>query len=282
MARKRTLRICALNVAMHPHSPEQYVDLLKKARSARIAAKFYGNRWGRFGTVRKKDAVYCGQLHLYTDFDPSLPWINLAAGKAAEAEELAAVRIPPDFKPEFTEIPYVFLPDCHRLVFAANHLSPKSALNLVRRILQNKHVRDPDSEVHVNLVQSQSTLDELYAQPKLLSVEVLVDRPNPDQLESLAHKLQDRLKKMNGTRLTEKVQSEFGKVLKPDNELRELGSVAMTNGRVDIAFKNEEGITEHTSSEETPKTVAVRYDPDSKTELDVVFSNTDLFRDFPE
>ena len=65
MPQTRRLRLAALNVKTHPHSPARYEELFRLAKQRRIAVPYHGTRYAmiasfltrRRTTVRWRDVV---------------------------------------------------------------------------------------------------------------------------------------------------------------------------------------------------------------------------------
>ena len=135
----KTIRIAGLNIVSHPHSPSQYVEMFKRAKSQKVAGKYFGNRWGSIGSFSLQSDAYQGHLHLYTDFDQTKPWFDIERGRQADEEDLKAIKLPRTLRPEFTQVPFVFFPKEHLFLFE-QIISPNSASRLVETILREKSV----------------------------------------------------------------------------------------------------------------------------------------------
>src|SRR6188472_1014870 len=100
MARLRTIRVSALNIISHPHSPDGYVAMFNKATKLRIPATYFGNKAGIIGAFNRKDKnIYFGTMHLFTSFDQFTNWINLETGEEADQEEVDAIELPENLRP---------------------------------------------------------------------------------------------------------------------------------------------------------------------------------------
>jgi hypothetical protein len=91
----RTAVIGALNIVMsEPHSPDRYVDLLKKAYKSRRAVKIRGQFAGVLGTfvAREEHGFYYGEIFKFYDLNLSGKWLNMIQQAPAEEDWTASSR----------------------------------------------------------------------------------------------------------------------------------------------------------------------------------------------
>src|SRR5690606_24644062 len=87
--RPRSMKVGAINITTHPHTPEDYVRLLIAARRSNIAVPIYGKSLGTIGfltSLKRGDplkGVY-GEFHRYFDIEIDGRWYNLEKGKQAD------------------------------------------------------------------------------------------------------------------------------------------------------------------------------------------------------
>ena len=173
----------------------------------------------------------------------------------------------------------MFFPQEHRLLFH-EVLSPNSASKLVERILRDKSVKPKVDEVHVHVIQDKQSIGHLLERRRLKKIAVSINRPNADDLADIERRLEERFKKTKATTIQEIVSSDNDDIV-PDEELKNLCDVAATNGRVDVQYRNEAGITEHASSIDSPKQHVETFSPEQTTAIDVLFSCKNFFTNSP-
>lgn len=273
MGRLHQLRVAALNISVHPHDGNQYIRLLRRAVRMRAGANYYGSRVGRFASCRiySGNSVFYGTFALYTDIDPAAPWFNIDDGQEASDEEAGLIVIPRNLRPEFKSVPYVFFRDHHKLFYSTADLSARSAEKLVGGVLTNPRVRGRLDQVSVNLEQDTERLEEMLRLEDIRSITIQIDRPNPDDFGDLEERVVERLKSNNAKRLTEALSADRGESLTPDDETRQLGEIACSNGEVILEGYNENGIKVRRHSKQSPVEMTSKFDPEKTAEVDEIF-----------
>lgn len=250
---KKAQKFGVLNVKTVPHSPAMYVGLFQEARRRRFTAQYRGNRSamiGSFAAVDDSDKVvgFAGDLHVYTDFNMNKPWFDRDAIKETPSKEVR--NLPQHLRPEHEGVRFAFFPQRHRLVFDAGALSPRSAQRAFALVLTKAAPLVGIKEVEVVVQQSTDGLDELFRMESLRFILIRITRPNPDDNGDLDKLIQERLKKIGARSETQTYQADSQKALKPDNEMRELAKLALTDGNVVVRGIDKESrkVVERTTS----------------------------------
>jgi uncharacterized protein DUF4747 len=267
-ARNRSVTVVALNVAARPHPDGIYVRLFKAARAKRIAAKLYGHRLGAISTFdlsSEDDTLYTGLISSYVDFDRDAPWFNVAKGTRAEDDEVEAVQLPEDLRPELKQGFYAFSTKNHRFVFESTFGSPTNVANMLYTILNDKRVRQEGEHVNVAVEQEKEALSRLLALKEIWRLTIEVGVPNSDDGDDEQEEFEERLRKIRAKKMVTIVEGSRGEGIDPDAELKTMANVALSHGSVHAVGKNTAGKKEKLSTIEHPKTHTDQYSPDEES-----------------
>nr|VFK23734.1 MAG: protein of unknown function (DUF4747) [Candidatus Kentron sp. LFY] len=148
--RNKKITIAALNITMHPHSPERYSQLFLDVRTMELKKPYRGNSYGMIGlmsTLKAEEEItetteVTGLFYRFLQFDPNEPWLNFREGKQAKPEDLAAVQIPDHLRPGYASFHFLFSPFHHRLFFETTtekreKFTPGSMRTLVENLLND-------------------------------------------------------------------------------------------------------------------------------------------------
>jgi hypothetical protein len=218
------------------------------------------------------DGVFHGSFHLFTEFDQEQPWYDLSTGSQASDDDVATIQLPPDLRPEFRPVSFVFFARKHRLFFPSNELGVSSAQRLVQRVLRASDVSGNDI-VDVTIEQDRAQLELLLSLEGIKNISVTILRPNPDSLGDVEDRLQKRLRSLKSSEMRQEFDAEPGEGIEPDTELRQEAEVALSNGQVDVKFRNEQGIIQRESTADHPAELIKRYDPKTTDAVDEIYSS---------
>jgi hypothetical protein len=253
-----------LNITTHPHSPQGYVDLFRRAKRSKVVVRARGERHAiisQFAPYGSEAAEYFGTMSTFVDFDPKAPWLNVTSGKQAEPDEVAEVSLPDNLKPSLIQAFIALDPTSHRLVVEST-LGTSSIIAAITGILNEERVRGTLEQVHVAVEQSREAVAAILGRPDLKRLEVYVFRPNPDDLgDEWDRDVQERLGNLNAASISEVVE---GSNIVPDSQLRAYADAAASHGRV-IARHGERGAITKSSTENHPVVVSHKYDQNVST-----------------
>lgn len=269
--RDRRIYVSCLNLVLHPHSKEKYVDLLKTLAKSRLAIKVRGDDALMIGSFVKSESgeSYYGEIYKYLNLDASADWFNMQSMAAASRKEVSAVVIPENLKPHFKKYTYVFFPIKHRLFFVAKaggeNLSPMLLKKYFEGVAQSE-VLARFGELTITVEPQSGTAEQLLSLPRLSRLELEINRPNPDDHAGLDERVKARLNKIRAKKETiTYVEADSGG-LKPDAELKALASVAASNGKVLVKGRNASNEIISLSTEDSPLSEPVTYNPDIQSE----------------
>lgn len=274
MPKLRSIKIGALNITLHPHTSDKYVQLFRDAKAIRRSVRFKANHYAMLGTIREMEEGapelgLCGLLYRHIDFGKDEPWLNLLEEKPADEGDLDNIKIPEHLKPGLTSMRYVFFPEHHRLFFETKNeeqktLGPTSAQKIFSAILNQHSLVEQYGEVTITIEPSKEGLEKIFAIPKLKRLSLEICRPNADDLEDAEKKVLDRLNKQNAKREDITLIAEKGSSLEPDEDMKTLAQIAASNGKVTGKGKDQNNNTLDESTRDHPWGYTIKYDPDTQ------------------
>ena len=274
MARARVLELGALNLTVHPHSDEIYLDLLTQARTRQLVAPMRGNRFALIGYVRPslydvEGTAVEGQLFSFVDFDRNAAWYDTKTGEQAEESALEEVHIPETLKPDLRRFNFLFFPENHRLVIEtysheSHRMSPGAARHAFDTLLNDPSLVSQFGKVEVVVEPEKDALKKILKMPFLNRLKILVTRPNADTTEEVEEEVFRRLEEQRSDQLVEEYRAQDGASLKPNKRTRSLARVAASNGYVEGHGKKENGEPAHVYTQEHPMSERISYDPETQ------------------
>lgn len=266
MQKKRTIQAGVLNIKTHPHSPEGYINLFQKAYELEILGKIRGSDWGVIGTINENKSDYgyhvlYGTIYKFLNIDPKSTWLDLKTRIPlnTDKEDVAPV-IPDHLKPNLKEIRYVFYPQKHRLCFDTENISPRSIKSLMESIFSRQVLIDDFGMVNIEIESTYDVFRKIISIPQITSLEIMMTRPNADELAEEEQRVLDRIINQN-IRRHEQISSTTDKEgIRPDEDTKALMKIALSNGRIIAKGYESESKKVVYSTEEHPVTETLRYD----------------------
>lgn len=269
----RTIFVGAVNIVMpDPHSPDRYVELLRKAYLSKRAVKIRGQFAGILGIFdkREQEGYHYGEIFKFYDLKVSGKWLNMLQQAPAEEDELQQLRVPDHLKPGLESFPFIFHPDSHRLFFVSRetdaHLGPVDAGRYFRTLLNQPHLVEEFGEIKVTVIPEADTLQKIFDLRELRKLQIVVSPPNADDWHDLERDIKDRLNEQNAATMVTVLVAEKGASLEPDEETKALSSVAQANGYVEARGVGEDGRVETFSTKKHPMLAPAAYDIDVETQ----------------
>jgi hypothetical protein len=238
MARNKSIEIAALNIVIHPHSPERYLKLFHLAHKHRVAGKYRANQYGMFGTMQSVDVPeegLRGLFYRFLDLDPDAPWLNIRKHKPAEEDELSDLNIPEHLKPGLKESRWFFDPKIHRLFIEVKsedgtNLGPTTAQKLFHAVLNDIRLQEEFGEVAVTVEPSEDGIEAVLGVANLRRLKMVITPPNADTLSRAQQTVMKNLKAQNAKREEVVLVARNGEPLKPSKKTKTLARVASSNG----------------------------------------------------
>lgn len=280
MAKVRRITLAALNIAMHaPHPMERYIELLQKAFRQRMIVRMGSLHGITLGTLYRpqthgRTILLSGEIYRFVKIDPDQPWFNADTKEPASEEDVGAINIPGHLLPHLQRMPFVFNARRHQLWYVsrdqANSLAPATAAKFLDVLLQTTANKLNFPEVSVTVVPEKTSVDEILSLPGLEYLKIELVRPNPDDGESAEERWLRRLEEQHTTKAKLELFHARNETLTPDEETREMASVAANNGVVVGRGRTADGLPVEESTKDRPMLRPEYVDTNIETPSDVL------------
>ncbi len=268
----RTVVVGALNIVMRdPHSPDRYVDLLKKAYRSRRVIKIRGQFAGILGSFngQGENDFYYGEIFKFYDLKLSGKWLNMLQQAPAEEQDLAELKVPDHLKPGLEAFPFLFHAPTHRLFFISRetdeHLGPIDAGRYFRELLNHPRLAEHYGQINVIVIPAADSLNRILTLPDLRKLHIVITPPNPDDFGDLEQEIKERLAEQNAATMVTVLVAEKGESLEPNEDTRKLSEVAQANGYVEARGAMAGGKVSTFSTKQHPMLAPSNYDPNVET-----------------
>lgn len=254
-----------------PHSPDRYVELLKKAYRSRRAIKIRGQFAGILGSFdgQGENDFHYGEIFKFYDLKLSGKWLNMLQQAPAEEQDLAGLKVPEHLKPGLEAFPFLLHAPSHRLFFISRetdeHLGPVDAGRYFRELLNQPRLAEQYGQINVTVIPAEDTLDRIFSLPDLRKLHIVITPPNSDDWEDLEEEIKRRLAEQNAATMVTVLVAEKGESLEPNEDTRKLSEVAQANGYVEARGATEGGKVSTFSTKQHPMLAPSNYDPDLET-----------------
>ncbi|HIF6680764.1 DUF4747 family protein [Serratia marcescens] len=272
MARAKKLTYGAVNITMHPHSPEKYIELFRMARKNASNVNLRGDSFATlsyFYPYKKGQAhsePFEGEVLKYTDIDVDGDWFDIVKKDIASDEEKGRINIPDNLKPNVARFSFVFLPVSHLLVYEMQdknrHLTSRQMESFLNGIFSHEKIIEKFGKVNVTALTEPDSVERMLSLKGITCINMVTRRPNPDDLASAESIMQKRFKRIGVIEEDKTYKSERGQEIKPDGELKQDALIASRNGEVSVRRINEVGLVEVHASSDVPLQRVESYDSD--------------------
>lgn len=199
-------------------------------------------------------------------------WFDTSGLKDATQSQVSQVHIPANLHPNAASFYFDFDTIEHRLYFQTYSdgkvLTVNQALSLFEGLADNLNITAKYGLAKISVVQSKAGLDALFNLPVIREVKITIKQPNPDIFaDDFEAKIEAHLAQANSQKVTIAYEAEPGQSVSPTREIREISEVALENGRVEVRGRDEKGAVVK-STEQQPKILQDKYDPDEISERD--------------
>lgn len=280
MARDKKLEYGALNVTIHPHTPEKYLQLFNAARKIKSSVRLRGDQFGRIGVIHKlardqeEPGPIVGEIVKFTNIDIEGEWYDIESKDVATDKDVAEINIPERLKPNLSRFSFIFFPDDHILIYEGYYdgksLSANFAEKLFELALNHPDLTSGFGQVFVSHIPEVNAIDKMLELKGVTNLTLITKRPNPDDLKITEKRVHDRLKRLNAAQEERVIKACNGKELLLDKELKLEAKVAAKNGTVEIKRYNEAGKKEELSTKDHPMRKVDYYNPKSESPFEVL------------
>lgn len=260
-----------LNVVAHPHPEGTYRDLFERAGRLTDGVNFRGDQFARLSPVSEtRNGVFTGRIAVWTEIDKSAKTIQKRTLIEAALSE-SNVRIPDDLGFNSKIFAFAFHEREHKLFVElvnqeAHSISISSVQKVVLEVLTK--VR-PDSvdDLSVFVVSRRNAVDQILATEKLAKIEIVLNMPNPDDLDDDKRRLLKELEDMKARQVKTELTRARGQetlILLP--RYRVMAELAKDNGYVTATGRDGERKVER-STKDYPEDIQVELLPDESSAI---------------
>lgn len=188
MRTERTIKISALNIAMHtPHSPQLYVNLFRDAKRLKVLVELGSLHAAILGSLNgpreySKGDILTGEVFRFVRIDSDLPWFNTQTSDKASDDDLSAVSIPDHLLPNLQRIEFAFRPDKHQLWFVSHdrkdNMGPQALETFFQALFDKVYLAGKSTEVEVTALPDVESLEQMLKLAKLDRLTIHLKRPN--------------------------------------------------------------------------------------------------------
>jgi hypothetical protein len=298
MARPRKLTMGMINITLHPHSPQKYVDLFDALFALSETADTTMNHkifLGRVTPINEGEPLngLAGEFYRFFNLDKRSAWLSTETRRALKKSETDRVKnIPDDLKPDASSFQFVFYPHDHRLVFTLRgqyfenslvnprtppSMSPRSLVSVLEQLCANPQIVKAFGTVEITAEPMKDKVEEMLTLKRLQHFVVELTRPNPDDFKTLERRFLKKLDDQNVRQQTIELKAATGSGIVLDDDMKQVARVAASNGKVVAEGYNEQGKRVFESTEEHPCTDTVTYNPRIQQPIEAL---VDRARDF--
>lgn len=280
MPRPKKITLTAVNITVHPHTPEHYAQLWSALFDLKRAIDIGRDQALMIGAIepRDKDDLtkgYIGLLFRFTIIDKNKGWFDLESGEEADSDTVKReVKIPDNLRPNLSTFHYRLFPQSHRLVVESKNIKGESlgvaaVEKMLRQLVAEPKIAKRFENIDVTMEQSEEKILDILSGRTLKQLVITVKRPNPDD-DSDADE-----KEVLGELIEEKVRTKTialsalsGGSIQPNPRTKRFARVASSNGRVKAIEETKEGKRVPISSKSHPLVDQYAYNEDRQSRTD--------------
>jgi hypothetical protein len=273
MARRIKISAAELNIRLHPHDEQRYADFITALYALKKAVRIRGERHAILSLLdrgRAANGIYVGLITTFTRIDPNAPWFDASNLKEATDEQVSKISIPDGLFPNAASFYFLFDVRKHRLHVETYSSGKTLSVNSVHKLF-DALAKDPQmtrrfGEALITIVQSRNALEQLFQLPVIKRVRITILKPNADVFaDTFEQDIEEHLAQTNSKKIEIGYDAESGKSFTPTDDVYQAAQPALNNGNVVVEGRDEHGAARR-STEEYPKIVTDRYDPDKTDE----------------
>lgn len=274
MSRETIARFSAVNIVVHPHPEGIYERLIKSAWRGRLIAQVHGDRWGRitqvWESVDKGLPGIHGIISTFTHIDMDQPWLNEETDDTASDEDLNALDIPENLKPNLRRCRFVLDERDHILSFdiesAKGGMSGGVMERFLSRMFSTEEIVEEFGEVNVTLLHPDETIDDLLNIPGLREIFIRLSKPNPGDFDGgMYEDVMKWLEEQDADKLEQRLSSSDGP-LKPNENTVALARVSDENGYVEARGRQGNVAIRASTKDSAPLVEQLTYNPNATDE----------------
>ncbi|TIM22160.1 MAG: DUF4747 family protein [Mesorhizobium sp.] len=273
MPRKHKIAASALNIRLHPHTAQRYVEWLEAIFARKQIAQVHGDRHGMISMLDRSEltgGILSGIITTFVKLDDTGSWFNTEKLTEATDAQVQSVVIPRNLYPNSASFYFYFDSVEHKLYFqtysSGKTFTPGSSLRFFSALARDIEVSGKYGEAKISIVQEKASLDKLFGIKRIKEIQITILRPNTDIFDDdFEAKIEAHLEESHSREISINYKSEPGASITPTEEIRQISGVALENGNVKVIGRDEKGAVTM-NSDEFPKELHNRYDPEAQSE----------------
>ncbi|MXN49579.1 DUF4747 family protein [Shinella sp. AETb1-6] len=273
MAQKIKIASSILNIRLHPHSDDRYVDFFSDIYRTKKIVRLHGDRHGMMSLLdmtRSDEGIIRGIVTTFLNIEIDGNWFDTENLKEATDNQVSEVKIPENLHPNSAQFYFIFDVKRHR-IYIQNYskgkvLTPPQALKLFSEISEQIQITQKYNYPSITLVQDKKALEKIFNIERIDRITISILKPNADILvDNFEEQIEAHLLASHAKKLTLTYQANPGESLVTNDDIQKLGGAALTNGSVKVDGRDN-GHAVHMSTEDSPLIIQDKYDPDTTTE----------------
>lgn len=281
MGRKLSVDYSAFNIRVHPHPNKSvYVDLFETLFKQNKKINIGNNtsaKINRLWAIHEDNPLegFIGEIIKYNDIAED-GWVNIETGKSAEQDELDAIQIPDDLKPNGKTFYFVFFPKTHILVSEIRDkdgaFSPKMQEKFFKLLFTSKTLLEKFNAIDITIFPDTSAISHILESKTLKKLELIIQRPNPNDFEGFEEDFLAEMESQKAKVFEKKLIAQDRQYLKPNEITKKQIQIAADNGKIIYTDVDPETglLNRDKSTSETPFIERDKYDPAKTTPLDFI------------
>lgn len=271
MGRQSILKIGILNFTSAHEDSESYKSAFLHAFKSRAQIELAKHRYAMITSIEvKRDGLLVGTIARFNEIDLELPWFDIEKLNTADHSIISQINIPERARPNYTIIYFAVDYKKHKLYYTSRSPSgsfaAKEANKFFTRLFSNEIISKVTGNYNWSIVSIAGSFDSIIEGIELKTVEIIIQRPNPDDHGELEQRIRDRLASTNTRQYSEKFIAQPGEAIEPDQEMVALAEISETNGETKISGRNAVGASESRSTENYPEIISHKFPPDLVSE----------------
>jgi len=265
----KIVEVGCLNIKLHPHAPEKYLELFTDIFSRKHRAKIFGDKWGTPHLLMNIDSAeplkgLYGSFFQYTQIDPNKPWLDLTKMQAILDDNGDPVQlVDKDKMPNLSEIEFVFYPVGHRLFFNAKKVTPLNIQKMLETICGDGYIYKKFGRVLVDIEWEKEVINKILSIPTITKLEITISRPNPDDIADLEDEVISRMDRQKINRWKEILDGTRNEGIQPDAVTIGMMNIASSNGKVTARGYDVQGSPVEESTDPYPFKDRTTYNPNT-------------------
>lgn len=280
MPRLKTIKVAALNIKTHPHSPGKYTELFQDSFNIKAVGKIRGADWGIIGSLHhgkniEGKPIRYGMIYRYLNIDPNAPWLDFKSlSPIDEADPQKPPIIPEHLKPNLKMIPYIFYPNMHRFFFTCKSISPEGMRILMSDLFKNDSALKKYGQVDISVESTHEAIEKILMIPRLTQLYIAFSRPNDDDLGSIGNRIIERIERQRIGKIEQTLKSSDKDGIAADDETKAFMNIAKSNGKIWAKGYDDQQRVE-ISTVDHPFIGMNSYDPKIETEYSALLATSD-------